>query len=464
MRYQITNIVYLTYEFLQNAFSVIFVTSLTGSLLLLYWLLIEKVGMKKGNPKAIYYVLKLIILSYLVPVAYVILKYKDGLFIFWGTPEKLQVTLKVVVCIWSVGFVVQLAFYHKKNQELKKILEKCHNCRHEIYLIAMICKKRVGIKRRVLFYQGAKIPVPMVFGIIRPKILIPDVSYTKSELEVALIHELEHCKHRDLLWLFLNNVAVCIHWFNPTIYIVRNQLNRWSEIYADFYAIELIHNIRGYYMEIIQMGAELMNRRTYLVSALYEKKSKLEDRMRSVSLIRKRKPSVRMTLIMVGCYFLFGTISVSAATMGYYIEYHHFKSSMEEEVQVDRIIYSKEKERSDFEVSRFNEISSQSLNEKKTQSPDWWIKTKSVVLTEVFKGKKGEKVYISTLIAEKNDRIIKRGDVKVGMIDQNGRQRYMTGTEDITGIFKLHADGKYRIFVENLTPWKIQVSGNIKLQ
>lgn len=61
----------------------------------------------------------------------------------------------------------------------------------------------------------------MIFGILRPTIILPEdyKSLSESELRYLLMHELEHYRHKDTLWNAVMLAAVCVHWFNPIVWL-----------------------------------------------------------------------------------------------------------------------------------------------------------------------------------------------------------------------------------------------------
>lgn len=56
------------------------------------------------------------------------------------------------------------------------------------------------VRRKKCVFQSYQAPVPFICGVIRPKIILPEEQYTKKELEIILLHELEHYKQKDIFW------------------------------------------------------------------------------------------------------------------------------------------------------------------------------------------------------------------------------------------------------------------------
>lgn len=62
----------------------------------------------------------------------------------------------------------------------------------------------------------------MLFGILRPTLILPEGYTPESEQEFAYIlaHERQHFRHKDNLWQLLMLAALCLHWFNPIVWLV----------------------------------------------------------------------------------------------------------------------------------------------------------------------------------------------------------------------------------------------------
>lgn len=63
-------------------------------------------------------------------------------------------------------------------------------------------------------YVSDKITSPATYGIIRPRIILPN-NYNDNDLKYILMHEQAHIKRLDNLWRIVAIVTACIHWFNP---------------------------------------------------------------------------------------------------------------------------------------------------------------------------------------------------------------------------------------------------------
>ena len=63
-------------------------------------------------------------------------------------------------------------------------------------------------------FLSEKITSPAVYGILRPKIVLP-TSYQDRDIELIIQHEKTHIRGLDNLWRIIAFLIVAVHWFNP---------------------------------------------------------------------------------------------------------------------------------------------------------------------------------------------------------------------------------------------------------
>jgi uncharacterized membrane protein len=116
MSYQMINIVYNIYEILQNVFSAVVLCTLTGSLFYVFWIPFSRRIEMEGNPKQAYFILKIVVVAYLFPLMYLVIKGNDGYDIFWGAAYPLQVGIVLISIVWIVGFIKKLGEYYQEHK------------------------------------------------------------------------------------------------------------------------------------------------------------------------------------------------------------------------------------------------------------------------------------------------------------------------------------------------------------
>ncbi len=71
-----------------------------------------------------------------------------------------------------------------------------------------------SIHLRDNIYFSEKVISPAVYGIMRPKIILPE-SYKDRDIDFVILHEKTHIRSIDNMWRIIAFVIVAVHWFNP---------------------------------------------------------------------------------------------------------------------------------------------------------------------------------------------------------------------------------------------------------
>lgn len=105
-------------------------------------------------------------------------------------------------------------------------------------LIYVSTKNAVADSRHLesnIFFSD-KVDSPAVYGIIRPKIIIPG-SYKDMELKYIIRHEKTHIKRLDNLWRILGFITASVHWFNPLSWVFLKAFLNDLELSCDEMAV-----------------------------------------------------------------------------------------------------------------------------------------------------------------------------------------------------------------------------------
>ena len=80
-----------------------------------------------------------------------------------------------------------------------------------------------------------RISTPVAAGLFRPRIVLPKAftTWNVPTAAFALQHELLHIARRDNLQKLLMTAALCLHWFNPLVWIMRDRFDRDLERSCD---------------------------------------------------------------------------------------------------------------------------------------------------------------------------------------------------------------------------------------
>ena len=91
------------------------------------------------------------------------------------------------------------------------------------------------LRRKLVIRQSDRVSSPLTFGVLRPVILMPKSTDWSDEgtLRFVLEHEFVHVQRFDALSKLTLIAAVCVHWFDPLVWVMYVLANRDLELSCD---------------------------------------------------------------------------------------------------------------------------------------------------------------------------------------------------------------------------------------
>lgn len=113
-------------------------------------------------------------------------------------------------------------------------------------------KARAGVRRHVWLRRCPAVASPMLVGVLRPVILLPDTVLAGPALELVLLHELHHLRRGDIPVKLLLVLVRGMHWFNPIMHWVDRALAYHCEASCDAWVMRGADlDARQYYSETL---------------------------------------------------------------------------------------------------------------------------------------------------------------------------------------------------------------------
>ncbi|MCK5130211.1 MAG: hypothetical protein KAQ68_10180 [Clostridiales bacterium] len=142
----------------------------------------------------------------------------------------------VAIVIYLCGIVASVMFLIYRYVLLAKNISSLKQV-HEKSVCDLLeeVKKDMGIKRKIGLKTGMSIATPALVGIYHPTIVLPDnqQNINPEQLKLIFRHELMHYKKKDILYLWLIECVLCIHWFNPILHLLKPIIRQDIELACD---------------------------------------------------------------------------------------------------------------------------------------------------------------------------------------------------------------------------------------
>ena len=214
-----------------------------------------------------------------------------------------------ITVIWYIGMLMVFIFftvvYVKNYILLRRSMVKLNNR----FISDWLAENKT--RRPFAVFVSDKVAVPIVFGFLKPNILLPvslDME-NKDHVRYILTHEHTHIKRCDLLWKLFSAIIVCLHWFNPMAWLIFTLLNRDLELACDEAVINRLgEEIKANYAHALVSIAENKRKRIILNHGFNINVA----RERIVSIMKYKKSTI--TTLIMAILLVVGTATVSASS------------------------------------------------------------------------------------------------------------------------------------------------------
>ena len=144
------------------------------------------------------------------------------------------------------------------------------------------------ISRPLAVRSSDLISSPLTYGILHPVILLPKKldRNDQAALKYVLTHEYVHIRRFDAITKILFAAVLCIHWFNPLVWVMYVLANRDMELSCDAWVIRMMgeKNRSSYALMLIKMEEKRSG-----MSALYSHfgKNAISERIEAIMKFKK---------------------------------------------------------------------------------------------------------------------------------------------------------------------------------
>lgn len=112
-------------------------------------------------------------------------------------------------------------------------------------------------RRPITIRQTSSISAPLTYGIFHPIILLPIQmnGIDKRKLQYVLAHEYVHIRRFDGITKLIVTIVLCIHWFNPFVWVMYVLANRDIELSCDEKVVRIYGEVEksSYALTLIDM-------------------------------------------------------------------------------------------------------------------------------------------------------------------------------------------------------------------
>lgn len=216
----------------------------------------------------------------------------------WQLPPFGVTVGTALLAVWLAGAAANLFKLALELLQNRQAVKRC------VYLrdarIEAVAHRALGEKAAACrFLLAPKAPAPLMAGFLRPVFLLPAYlsGFTDEEVRYVICHEWQHFRYRSNCWKLAAEVLICLLWWNPPVYLLRQQLDQLIELICDRAVVrDLGREEKAAYLETIMKSLRFQQGRPALSGRLagslsgFGKASQLRQRFQMVAECSREHP------------------------------------------------------------------------------------------------------------------------------------------------------------------------------
>ena len=230
------------------------------------------------------------------------------------SPAPLSATFSTLfMIIYPLGVLVVLIYsvigYARFTKRLRRGCVNPH-----LFELEALSELSNGKRTPRLIVSGCA-ATPMLIGVFKPVIVLPNRDYSDDQLYSILLHELTHIRRFDIGVKWLSLLACAVHWFNPLVWITRREIDRACELACDEAVIRSMDS-QGkqiYGETLIDMASAKKIPLPVLSTTMCAEKRALKERLTA---IMKSKKHTKAAVLFSAAIFLAGALTAFAVGAG----------------------------------------------------------------------------------------------------------------------------------------------------
>ncbi|WP_410772106.1 M56 family metallopeptidase [Fontibacillus sp. BL9] len=219
------------------------------------------------------------------------------------------ITWSPMLLVWLAGVALGASFFSIAYLKCRREFRSSLPVENE-FVSRWLSEHR--LMRSIRIRQSDKIKSPLTYGIFRPVILMPNSTdwNNDQQLPYVLMHEFVHIRRLDAITKLLLNTVLCIHWFNPLVWVMYMLANRDIELSCDETVVRSFGQTskRAYAMALISM-----EERKSKLNPLGNHFSKHAIEERIVAIMKMKKFSTAAALLATSLIICTATVFATAA-------------------------------------------------------------------------------------------------------------------------------------------------------
>ncbi|MEQ7050079.1 M56 family metallopeptidase [Paenibacillaceae sp. P-4] len=221
---------------------------------------------------------------------------------------------------WLLGVLTMTAYVLVSNRKFSRgMMRESYVVSDEASLrVLQQCREDLKIKRTLPLLISNGVSSPTLYGVLRPKILLPGkyfAQFRNEELRHILLHEFVHYIRKDIVTNWLFTILLILNWFNPILWYASRKMREDQELSCDNRVISCLEEdeVKQYGYTIVKLVEANMTTgfRSVSATSFSTDKSLIKRRINMIALFKRG--SYKWTIFGIAIISIFACIALTNA-------------------------------------------------------------------------------------------------------------------------------------------------------
>lgn len=224
------------------------------------------------------------------------------------TPDIPINIVRISVLLWLAGAVLCFGYKLTKYMVFLRTIKK--------YSVPECSLE--NIPKRLTVRKTELLDAPLIVGLIKPVLYLPQTEIKEEKLDYIMLHELTHYRRHDLLYKWFAMLVSSIHWFNPLVYIVSKQIDEECEVSCDYEVCKNLSEVqkKDYMAMILDFVQTSIRKKRPLTTQMASSKKTLTRRFMMMKTKKTTGKFVSVLSVVLALAMLSTTVFASGVLAG----------------------------------------------------------------------------------------------------------------------------------------------------
>lgn len=235
----------------------------------------------------------------------------------WSAAKSAVTSWRFWGFVWTAGAVISAAWYITGYERFVRTIRRTEREPTDgdlVVYFSMPGKHKPGLVR------SRAVTSPMLMGIFRPTLVLPNREYSPEMLRNIFSHELTHYRRGDIVYKWFAALVFSLHWINPLAFIFRREIDRACELSCDEQLLKDMSadEKRSYGETLLELAAKRPLPGSVVATSFATQKRDLKERLEQIMTYKNKSRAaialaLAAALLLAGCGAALGPNNGGAA-------------------------------------------------------------------------------------------------------------------------------------------------------